>query len=132
MLIDPFGREITYFRISVTDRCNLRCVYCMPKEGLHWQARADQLTVDEIIRVVETAAWNGVRRVRLTGGEPLVHPDIVEIVRRIACVPNIEEVSLTTNAMILERLAQPLADAGLTRVNISLDTLDRDRFKRIT
>ena len=130
--IDSFGRAITYLRISLTDRCNLRCVYCMPKEGVQWQARAYQLSVDEIVRVVETAAQGGVKRVRLTGGEPLVHPHVVEIVRRIASIRSIEEVSLTTNAMLLERLAGPLADAGLTRVNISLDTLDRDKFKRIT
>ncbi|MHB8777559.1 MAG: GTP 3',8-cyclase MoaA [Anaerolineales bacterium] len=132
MFIDPFGRAITYLRISLTDRCNLRCVYCMPKEGLQWQARADQLSAKEIVRVVETAARGGVRRVRLTGGEPLVHPQVIEIVRRIASIPNIKEVSLTTNAMLLERLAQPLADAGLSRVNISLDSLDADKFKRIT
>ncbi|MBI2759043.1 MAG: GTP 3',8-cyclase MoaA [Chloroflexi bacterium] len=130
--VDPFGRAVTYLRVSVTDRCNLRCVYCMPKEGLQWQPRADQLSVEEIVRVVETAAQGGVKRVRLTGGEPLVHPHIVEIVRRIASISMIEDVSLTTNAMLLERLAQPLADAGLTRVNISLDTLDRKKFKRIT
>ncbi len=132
MFIDPFGRTIDYLRISLTDRCNLRCVYCMPQEGLRWQPRAEQLSVDEIVRVVETAAQGGVKRVRLTGGEPLVHPHIVEIVQRISSIQNIEEVSLTTNAMLLERLAQPLADAGLTRINISLDTLDADRFKRIT
>ena len=132
MFIDPFGRPINYLRISLTDRCNLRCVYCMPKDGLQWQPRADQLSVEEIVRVVETAAMGGVKRVRLTGGEPLVHPQIVEIVRRIASIPNIEEVSLTTNAMLLERLAQPLADAGLGRVNVSLDSLDADKFKRIT
>ena len=132
MFIDPFGRAITYLRISLTDHCNLRCVYCMPKEGLQWQARADQLSADEITHVVETAAQGGVKRVRLTGGEPLVHPHIIEIVRRIASIKGIEEVSLTTNAMLLERLAQPLADAGLTRVNISLDSLDADKFKRIT
>ena len=138
--IDPFGRAITYLRISLTARCNLRCVYCMPKEGLskippqagQWQARADQLSADEIVRVVETAAQGGVKRVRLTGGEPLIHPRIVEIVRRIASIQNIEEVSLTTNAMLLERLAQPLADAGLSRVNISLDSLNSDKFRRIT
>ena len=130
--IDPFGRAITYLRISLTDRCNLRCVYCMPKEGLQWQARAEQLSADEIVRVVETAAQGGMKRVRLTGGEPLVHPHIVEIVRRIASIQNIEEVSLTTNAMLLERLAQPLADAGLKRVNISLDSLEADKFRRIT
>lgn len=132
MWVDAFGRAITYLRISVTDRCNLRCVYCMPKDGLQWQSLAEQLTVEEIGRVVETAAEGGVTRVRLTGGEPLVHPQIVEIVRRIAAVPLIEEVSLTTNAMLLERLAQPLADAGLKRVNVSLDTLDADKFRRIT
>ncbi len=132
MWTDTFGRTITYLRISVTDRCNLRCVYCMPREGLQWQRRADQLTVDEIARVVETAAAGGVRRVRLTGGEPLVHPQIVEIVRRLAVVPGIEEVSLTTNAMLLERLAQPLKEAGLRRVNISLDTLEPDKFQHIT
>ena len=132
MFIDPFGRSITYLRISVTDRCNLRCVYCMPKEGLSWQPHADQLSVDEIAQVVEAAAHGGMKRVRLTGGEPLVHPQIVEIVRRIASIHGIEEVSLTTNAMLLERLAAPLAEAGLTRLNISLDTLDADKFRRIT
>ena len=131
-LIDPFGRAITYLRISLTDRCNLRCVYCMPKEGWKWQTRADQLSVGEIVQVVETAARGGVKRIRLTGGEPLVHPHLVEIVRQIASIPNIEDVSLTTNAMLLERLAGPLADAGLVRVNVSLDTLDREKFKRIT
>ncbi len=104
----------------------------MPKEGLQWQPRAEQLSADEIARVVEAAAQGGVKRVRLTGGEPLVHPHIIEVARRIASIPNIEEVSLTTNAMLLERLAQPLADAGLTRVNISLDSLDADKFRRIT
>ncbi len=132
MFIDPFGRPITYLRISLTDRCNLRCVYCMPKEGLQWQPHAEQLSVEEIVRVVATAAQGGVKRIRLTGGEPLVHPQIVEIVRRLASIPNIEEISLTTNAMLLERLAQPLADAGLKRVNVSLDSLDADKFSRIT
>src|SRR6185369_15435694 len=132
MFIDPFGRAITYLRISLTDRCNLRCVYCMPEEGLQWQPRVDQLSVDEFVRVVEAAAHGGVNRIRLTGGEPLVHPNVVEIVQQIASLPQIEEVSLTTNAMLLERLAGPLADAGLRRVNISLDTLNRERFERIT
>ncbi len=132
MWVDNFGRTITYLRISVTDRCNLRCVYCMPREGLQWQRREDQLSVDEIVRVVEVAAEGGVRRVRLTGGEPLVHPRIVDIVHRIAAIPGIQEVSLTTNAMLLEKLAQPLAQAGLKRVNISMDTLDADKFRRIT
>ncbi len=132
MWVDSFGRRINYLRISVTDRCNLRCVYCMPKAGLRWQDRADQLTVDEIVRVVEAAARGGVNRVRLTGGEPLVHPRIVEIVHGIASLPGIEDVSLTTNGMLLERLAQPLAEAGLKRVNISLETLEADKFRRMT
>jgi cyclic pyranopterin phosphate synthase len=132
MFIDPFGRAITYLRISITDRCNLRCVYCMPKEGMRWQPRAEQLSAEEMIRVVETAAQGGVRRVRLTGGEPLVHPDILAIVRGISSIKGIEEVSLTTNGMLLERLARPLADAGLKRVNISLDSLIPERFTRIT
>ncbi|HMN00404.1 MAG TPA: GTP 3',8-cyclase MoaA [Anaerolineales bacterium] len=132
MLIDPFGRAITYLRISLTDRCNLRCVYCMPRKGLQWQPRADQLSVGEIVRVVEAAASEGVTRVRLTGGEPLVHSHVVEIVRGIASIKGIDEVSLTTNAILLAQLAQPLADAGLKRVNISLDSLDADKFRRIT
>ncbi|HSK66519.1 MAG TPA: radical SAM protein, partial [Anaerolineales bacterium] len=122
--IESFGRAITYLRISLTDRCNLRCVYCMPQEGLQWQAREEQLSVEELVQIVKTAAQGGVRRIRLTGGEPLVHPKIVEIVQRSASIREIEEVSLTTNAMLLERLAHPLAQAGLSRVNISLDTLD--------
>ncbi|RPJ19156.1 MAG: radical SAM protein, partial [Chloroflexi bacterium] len=114
-LTDRFGRPITYLRISVTDRCNLRCVYCLPERGIQWQARENQLSVEEIACVTEAAAQAGVKRVRLTGGEPLMRPDIVEIVARIASIPGIEEVSLTTNAMLLERLAQSLRWAGLKR-----------------
>jgi cyclic pyranopterin phosphate synthase len=132
MLTDTFGRAINYLRISVTDRCNLRCVYCMPADGVTWQAREDQLSVEEIIRVTQNMALSGLTRVRLTGGEPLVRADIVKIVAGLAAIPGIEEISLTTNAMLLEKLAQPLASAGLTRVNISLDTLDPEKFKRIT
>ena len=131
-ITDRFGRSIEYLRISLTDRCNLRCVYCMPKDGLSWLPLSEQLSVEDIIRVVETAAYWGVKRVRLTGGEPLLHASIIEIVRRISSITQIEEVSLTTNAMLLERLAQPLADAGLSRVNISLDTMNREKFARIT
>jgi GTP 3',8-cyclase len=132
MFVDSFGRTITYLRISVTDRCNLRCVYCMPQEGVHWQARAEQLSVEEIARVAECAADGGVKRIRLTGGEPLVHPKIVDLVRRLTSIAGIEEVSLTTNGILLERLAEPLAAARLKRVNISLDTLDARKFRRIT
>jgi len=131
-LTDRFGRPITYLRISVTDRCNLRCVYCLPEAGMQWQPRENLLTAEEIACIAETAAQGGVKRIRLTGGEPLVRPDILQIVERIAAIPGIEEVSLTTNAMLLERLAQRLMNAGLKRVNISLDTLDASKFKRIT
>lgn len=132
MLTDPFGRPITYLRISITDRCNLRCVYCMPARGLESQPHRNLLSAQEIARVVETAAAEGVCRVRITGGEPLVRPDILEIIGRIASIQGIREVSLTTNAILLERLALPLAGAGLKRVNVSLDTLDPDKFRRIT
>lgn len=131
-LTDRFGRPITYLRISVTDRCNLRCVYCLPEAGVQWQLLEHQLSAEEIASMVEAAVQGGVKRVRLTGGEPLVRLDIVEIVDRIASIPGIEEVSLTTNAMLLERLALPLATVGLSRVNVSLDTLDANKFKRIT
>jgi cyclic pyranopterin phosphate synthase len=132
MLTDSFGRSINYLRISVTDRCNLRCVYCLPGEGIQWQDRQDQLNAEEIVRFTASMAHAGLTRIRLTGGEPLVRADIVEIVAGLAAIPGIQEVSLTTNAMLLERLAQPLARAGLKRVNISLDTLDAAKFKRIT
>ncbi|KAF0110334.1 MAG: molybdenum cofactor biosynthesis protein [Chloroflexi bacterium] len=132
MLIDPFGRSITYLRISLTDRCNLRCAYCMPLSVGQWLPREDLLTADEIIRVAEAAASLGVSKIRFTGGEPLVRPDILEIVTRIAKIDGIQDVSLTTNAMLLENMAQPLADAGLKRINISLDTLNAEKFQRIT
>ena len=131
-VIDLFGRTVDYLRISVTDRCNLRCVYCLPARGIRRNARAELLSIAEIVHVVEAAAQLGVRRIRLTGGEPLVRPDIVGLVRALAQVPNIEDISLTTNGMLLERLAGPLAEAGLRRVNVSLDTLNPERFLRIT
>ena len=132
MLTDNFGRTINYLRISLTDRCNLRCVYCLPASGVQWQPREDQLSVDEMVKIVTAMAQGGISRLRLTGGEPLVHPQIVEIVERLAAIPGIREVSLTTNAMLLEKFARPLARAGLKRVNISLDTMDADKFSRIT
>ncbi len=131
-LRDSFGRRIDYLRVSVTDRCNLRCVYCLPHAGVRWQPRADLLTLPELVQMIETAAALGIRRVRLTGGEPLVRPDLPDLVRAIARLPGIDEVSLTTNGMLLERLAAPLAAAGLRRVNVSLDTLDPAKFHRLT
>jgi cyclic pyranopterin phosphate synthase len=132
MLIDPFGRAITYLRISITDRCNLRCAYCQPAAGLQGLANDELLSIDEIIRVAEAAASLGINKVRLTGGEPLVRSDIVEIVSRIAKIQGINDLSLTSNAILLGSMAQRLADAGLNRVNISMDTLNAEKFHRVT
>lgn len=128
---DQYGREIRDLRVSLTDRCNLRCVYCMP-EQMAFKPREELLTDDEILRVVRVAAELGVRKVRLTGGEPTVRPHLVGLVRRIAAVPGIEDLTMTTNGMLLSRLAAPLARAGLRRVNVSLDTLDAEKFRKIT
>ncbi len=131
-LRDRFDRRIDYLRISVTDRCNLRCVYCMPPQGVPWKPHADILSYEEIVQVVEAAAWLGIHKIRLTGGEPLVRRDVTKLVRAISRIPGIEDVSLTTNGILLDKLAAPLAEAGLTRVNISLDTLDPTKFWRLT
>lgn len=130
--IDPFGRAIRYLRVSLTDRCNLRCVYCMPEEGVPHQDRERLLTYEEITRIVRVAAELGVIRIRLTGGEPTVRQDLTTLVRWVSEVPGITDLSLTTNAVLLDRLAQPLADAGLRRINVSIDSLMPDRFFKIT
>ena len=132
MLIDPWGRQITYLRISVTDRCNFRCVYCMPPEGLTWQPHESIMRYEEIVEVAKAAAEQGVRQIRLTGGEPLVRADLPVLIGMLAQIPGIDDISLTTNGMLLEKMAQKLADAGLTRVNVSLDTLDAEKFSKIT
>lgn len=132
MLIDRFGRQITYLRVSVTDRCNFRCVYCLPPDGMTWVAHEAIMRYEEILVVVRVAAENGVREVRLTGGEPLVRHGLPELVRMISNVPGIEDISLTTNAVLLAEHADALAEAGLRRVNISLDTFDAQKFERIT
>ncbi len=128
---DSHGRNIHYLRISLTDRCNLRCVYCMPAE-MKFAPLPHLLQDDELIRVVRLATQVGFDRVRLTGGEPTVHPNLIEIVSNIAKIPGIQEIAMTTNALKLEKLAMPLAQAGLKRVNISIDTLDAERFHKIT
>jgi cyclic pyranopterin phosphate synthase len=128
---DRFGREIDYLRISVIDTCNLRCVYCMPVRGLRFVPSGELLTAGEIERVARAAVTVGFRRVRLTGGEPTLRTDIVDIVRRVAAVPGMGDVSMTTNAILLPRLARPLAEAGLRRINIHVDTLDAERLRRI-
>lgn len=129
---DTFQRSIDYLRIAVTDRCNLRCVYCMPEEGVPFCPHADILRYEEIERIVRVAAGLGIRRVRLTGGEPLVRRDIVALVRALASLPGIEDVSMTTNGTLLASYAHPLAQAGLKRVNVSLDSLRPERFRAIT
>ena len=131
-MVDRFGREITYLRISVTELCNLRCRYCMPEDGVCKKTHEEMLTEDEIIMAVEAAASLGIRKLRITGGEPLVKKNIVSICRRAAAVPGIREVCITTNGTLLPELAKPLREAGVSRVNISLDTLDPEKFRYIT
>ncbi len=130
--LDAFERPIEYLRVSVTDRCNLRCVYCMPEEGVKFIPHSAILRYEEIVRIVRVAVGMGMKHVRLTGGEPLVRADIVELVRQLAAIPGLDDLSMTTNGIFLERYAEPLAEAGLKRVNISLDTLRPERFRRIT
>jgi cyclic pyranopterin phosphate synthase len=127
---DTFGRTIDYLRISVTEACNFRCIYCAPNG--HRDPAASPLAVDEIERVVRAAVALGITKIRLTGGEPLVRRDIVKIVRAVAAIDGVQDLALTTNGFLLARLARELADAGLRRVNISLDTLRRERFAQIT
>ena len=131
-LIDTYGRVHRDLRVSLTDRCSLRCTYCMPFNFDKWLPSDTLLTAKEIVKVVEIAVSQGVTEVRLTGGEPLLRPDIVEIVSGINSLDNAPELSMTTNGVALANVAKELADAGLRRINISLDTLDWERFKRLT
>ncbi|MCO5185113.1 MAG: GTP 3',8-cyclase MoaA [Anaerolineae bacterium] len=131
MSFDRFGRNITYLRISLTDKCNLRCVYCMP-EDMTFRPRHELLQDDEIGRLVRIFAHLGFNKIRLTGGEPTIRSNFIDIVREIAATPGIETVAMTTNGVLLGDLAQPLADAGMSRVNVSIDTLDPEKFHRIT
>ena len=130
-LQDSFGRRINYLRISLTDACNLRCVYCMPEE-MRFRPRAELLSDGEILAIVQAAAELGVSKIRLTGGEPTIRPGMVELVRAIASTPGIGQVAMTTNGLLLAELAEPLARAGLRGLNISIDTLDAVKFRRIT
>jgi cyclic pyranopterin phosphate synthase len=130
-LVDDFRRPITYLRISVTDRCNLRCVYCMPEAGLPWIPKPDILTFEEIEAIVRAAARVGVRSVRLTGGEPLIRRDLDRLVAKLAAIPGIVDIALSTNGLLLGQQAPALRAAGLTRANISLDSLREDRFTAI-
>ena len=131
-MIDKQGRNITYLRISLTDKCNLRCRYCMPEDGVCKKEHADMLTEDEIIAAVEAAAALGITKIRITGGEPLVKKNIVSICRRAAAVEGIREVCLTTNGVLLPKLAKELKEAGVKRLNLSLDTLNPEKYAYIT
>jgi len=128
---DRFGREINYLRLSVIDHCNLRCVYCMPLRGLSFVPSPELLSAAEIETVVRAAVGIGFHKFRLTGGEPTLRPDIVDVTRRIAAVPGVEDLAMTTNGILLPRLARPLRDAGLRRLNIHLDTLHPDRLTKL-
>jgi cyclic pyranopterin phosphate synthase len=130
-LSDAFARPIEYLRVSVTDKCNLRCVYCMPERGLPWLHKDQILSYEEIACIVEAAASVGVRTIRLTGGEPLLRPNVERLVAMIARIPGIEDIALSTNGLLLEEQIDALAAAGLRRVNVSLDTLRADRFEEI-
>jgi len=131
-LLDSFGRVHDNLRISVTDRCNIRCFYCMPETGVHFVERGEILDFEEIERFVRVAVGLGIRKLRVTGGEPLVRRDLPVLIRRLAAVPGIQDLALTTNGVLLEEFAQPLYDAGLRRLNVHIDTLDRARFEQIT
>lgn len=129
---DQYSREISYLRVSVTDRCNLRCAYCMPQEGVCKVQHRDILSYEEITEIVRAAAELGVTKVRITGGEPLIRPGVANLCRAIADLPGIREVDVTTNGLLLADLAQKLKDAGVCRVNVSLDTLDPEKYRKIT
>jgi GTP 3',8-cyclase len=129
---DKYSREINYLRISITDRCNLRCVYCMPEEGIELKASEDILSFEEILNIVKAAVPLGIKKIRITGGEPLVRLGLTDFIKSLKAIPEIDDIALTTNATLLAKKALELKEAGLNRVNISLDTLKEDRFKHIT
>lgn len=128
---DGFGREIDYLRVSVTDRCNFRCVYCMPEKGYPVSPKEELLTFEEIARLVRISGQLGIRKVRLTGGEPLIRKELPALVEQISGETSVNDISCTTNGYLLGQMAKPLANAGLTRINISLDTLQPEKFERI-
>ena len=131
-MLDKLNRKIDYLRISVIDRCNLRCVYCMPEEGIESIPHDEILTYDEILRICEIVSELGIRKIKITGGEPLVRKDIVNLIRDIKNIDKIDQVTLTTNGILLHEMLDDLYDAGIDAINISLDTLNKDNFKKIT
>lgn len=130
--IDDFGRRIDYLRIAITDRCNYRCVYCMPASGVHLMSHERVLSYEEIVRFVRVATEFGIKHLRLTGGEPLARKGCVELASMLSALPGIEDIAITTNGSLLPKLARPLVEAGVSRVNISLDTLDPETFNAVT
>ncbi|MCF6365212.1 MAG: radical SAM protein [Bacteroidales bacterium] len=131
-MYDKYKRKINYLRVSVTDRCNLRCTYCMPAEGVKLMQHKDILRFHEIVETIKYAVSSGVNKIRITGGEPLVKKGIIDLVKMIAEIDGIKDFGMTTNGILLDKYAQDLADAGLHRVNISLDTLDSEKYRKIT
>lgn len=131
-MLDPFNRKISYLRISVTDRCDLRCTYCMPEEGVEWISHKQILSFEEIVDVVQVAVGLGVEKIRLTGGEPLVRRGIVDLVKMIAETKGVKDLAMTTNGQQLEKYASDLASAGLKRVNVSLDTINAEKYSQLT
>jgi cyclic pyranopterin phosphate synthase len=132
LLIDSYGRRIKSMRISITDKCNFRCTYCMPAEGLPWLKKAEILSYEEIVRITRVAVSMGIEQIRLTGGEPLVRRDVPALVQQLHAIPGLRSLSLTTNGILLKQQAKALAEAGLTRINVSLDSLLREKFVQLT
>ncbi|MFA5322937.1 MAG: GTP 3',8-cyclase MoaA [Smithella sp.] len=132
MMLDKYNREIDYLRVSITDRCNLRCVYCRPKEGISLHGHEDVLRYEEIIRVISLAVKMGLIKVRVTGGEPLVRRGFIEFIAALKKIKGLQDISLTTNGILLEEFAQNIFDAGIRRINISLDSLNKDKYFKIT
>src|SRR6056297_1451478 len=131
-MYDQYNRNINYLRISVTDKCNLRCFYCMPEDGIPLFQHKDILSYEEIVEIVKYTTERGVQKIRLTGGEPLIRRDITTLVQMISKVEGVKDFSMTTNGILLDKYAKQLVDAGLNRVNVSLDTLDAEKYKKIT
>lgn len=132
LLVDSYGRRIKSMRISITDKCNFRCTYCMPAEGLPWLKKAEILSYEEIERLVRVAVSIGIEQIRLTGGEPLVRRDVPDLIRQLSSIEGLRSLSLTTNGVLLKQMAGQLAEAGLHRINVSLDSLVREKFARLT
>src|SRR5205807_5334761 len=132
LLVDSYGRRIKSMRISVTDKCNFRCTYCMPAEGLPWLKKAEILSYEEIERVARVAVNLGIEQIRLTGGEPLVRRDVPELVRQLRKIEGLRSLSITTNGILLKQQARALADAALNRINVRLDSLVREMFAQLT